>query len=56
MRDALQQTVPRLGELVMPGLRVSDYFANTRLATDRAVFSDAVALLWLGGWASAREG
>jgi len=56
VREALQQTVPRLGDLVMPGLRVSDYFANTRLANDRAVFGDAVALLWLGGWASAREG
>ena len=56
MREALQQTVPRLGDLVMPGLRVADYFANTRLGTDRAVFGDAVALLWLGGWASAREG
>jgi len=56
IREALQQTVPRLGELVMPGLRVSDYFANTRLATDRAVFADAVALLWLGGWSSPKEG
>jgi len=56
MREALQHTVPRLGDLVMPGLRVADYFANTRLATDRAVFGDAVALLWLGGWATAREG
>lgn len=56
IREALQQSVPRLGDLVMPGLRISDYFANTRLATDRAVFADAVALLWLGGWSLPKEG
>lgn len=56
IRDALDQVIPRLGGLVMPGLRVTDYFANTRLAGDRAVFADAVALLWLGGWAAPREG
>lgn len=56
IREALQQSVPGLGDLVMPGLRISDYFANTRLATDRAVFADAVALLWLGGWSLPKEG
>jgi len=56
IREALEQTVPRLGDLVMPGVRVAAYFADTRLATDRAVLADAVALLWLGGWATPREG
>lgn len=55
VREALTRTVPLLGDLVAPGLRVMDYFADSRLAGDRAVFANAVALLWLGGWASPRD-
>lgn len=56
IRDALHTVIPQVRELVRPGLRVADYFHDGRLAGDRAVFADAVALLWLGGWAAPREG
>lgn len=56
IREALQGVLPRVRGLVRPGLRVPDYFHDVRLAGDRAVFADAVALLWLGGWAAPREG
>ncbi|MFN2316481.1 MAG: asparagine synthetase B, partial [Gemmatimonadales bacterium] len=56
IREALQGVLPRVRGLVRPGLRVPDYFHDARLAGDRAVFADAVALLWLGGWAAPREG
>lgn len=54
VREALRQSLPGLRDLVAPGIRVDDYFADSRLVRDRAVFADAVALLWLGGWAQAR--
>lgn len=55
IREGIQGVLPRVRDLVRPGLRVTDYFHDVRLAGDRAVFADAVALLWLGGWAAPRE-
>lgn len=54
IREALAQTRSAFRDVVSPGLILTDHFSDSRLSKSRSAFADAVALLWLGGWATGR--